>query len=486
MKCSYYALDALQKNKVVALISWLNTSKNCINSEPKHHPFEEFYVLSNEFSFNKLNTKSFYVIEFNEDRTHLEICDYKSREKLQEFISRIQRYRIFNEFNRLYFSSDLNRKKLLFKKLMVYLYDDPVIFLKCSNSELNSLQQIDINDFEAQEVAISQFLEVHIIKRSFDMMIFFPSGYTSMYSNKNYFFEMNINKYFKKNNRFKLTFPDWSNEANQYISEEILRYEHSTKFSLFVSYFDPIYFFKQKNSHLFDQEVLKSIDDLDELDQKDFLDDIFSAINYFYFNSISTQQKYLFNKLMLSASKTRSKMSLLDILIYIFNLYGCTERDRVYFMGVVCNKSDIEYLLYMTRTYRIKDVEILRRMVDNNYEKRDELQEIMDTLENLFEKKSLNDSKNEMMKGIKLCYQHYGLKFNSQINKYFSDYISELLDIDFKTKLSDRKYLNKVYFKDLRLFRNEEGEKFIFKYLHIFDLLQPKKMVGSINEQIDD
>lgn len=486
MEWSYKALDALQKNKVFSLISWLNTSKNCINSEPKHHPFEEFYVLSNEFSFNKLNTKSFYVIEFNEDKTCLKICDYKSREKLQEFISRIQQYRVFNEFSKFYFSSDITRKKLLYKKLMVYLDNDPGIFLKCSNSELNDLQQIDINNFEIYEAHISQFLEERIIKKTFVMMIFFPSGYTSMYSNKNYFFEINANKYFKKNNRFKLTFPDWSNEVNQYISEEILRYEHSSKFSLFVSYFDPIYFFKLKNSDLFDQLVLKSIAGLDELDQKDFLDDIFCAINYFYFNSISIQQKYLFNKLMLSASKTRSKMSLLDILIHIFNLYGSTERDRTYFMDVVCIKSDIEYLLYMTRTYKIKDVEVLRRMVDNNYVKRDELQEIMDTLENLFEKKSLNDCKNEMMKGIKLCYQHYGLKFNSQINQYFSDYIVELLDIDVKTKLSDRKYLNKAYFKDLRLFRNEEGEKFIFKYLHLFDLLQPKKMVGSINEHIDD
>ena len=470
-----------------ALIDWIVQSKNSLIGHTLQFPFDDYYTFSNELPVSGQNIQKFYSIKISDDFI-VSIEEFRGKKSFDKQYYRLKQFRAFYEFNKRFWNTDISRQKAQLSLLADYLYDS-MVFLRCSLNETNEIRKILTNDFSESFDEIVSFFKTHIIDISNEcMIIFIPSTYSSLFSGKSYFFEINAFKYNKKRNFDRIEFFENDTYCNQLIANDLFQSEYSTKFDRSISYFDPIRIFLESNQADFDS-LEESIAAIEQHRRAGFLTDIFSILNYYYFESLIEQQKYLIYRMMLVSSKKRPKLSLLDVLLKIHNIHTSSGKEDIYFADIISYQDHIELLIEIIKSQKIGNIRQLNEyMMNLNFfdvvDQQDalKLKNILMFLSRLFHKKSLDDFKKEIMNDVKHTYNSYGISFK-QVHSNFASMVNRLLEIPRKT-LGEKKYLNDFYFNDWNNFLNTNGDNIIFQKKQEIDFLQNKKLTGGISKTI--
>jgi len=476
----------LMKYKFEAIRPWLWTKSNCLlYHKNNHHIYDKWSFLSNNLPLKKLAIDRFYVLELDNNNS----LSIKKKEKickgifLTEF-EKLYHHYILENFLENFDGEDTPINKNLFLNLQKNWFNLSE-YLHCEK-DYAYIPELNPQNFSDYCQSLVDFKN-HAFKEKLlnQKFLFVPACFCSFFSNKDYLYEIKSQKYIARHIIEKIKISKYDDIENILLFNELWAKEHSSQFDEDIAYFDPLLFLNDTYYSEFLEFILKPLEDKDLLKQLQFMKDFLDIINIFYFNAIISQQQFVLNRILLTASKTR-KMSILDILKNMHKLIVNKNVEEMFFLNVVCPRIHIEYLIELITDCSDQDIESIRiKLYMSSPVIFDKdlfiLSEIMFMIEGLFEKKPLLSFLEKTLNSIEIIYDTYNIDFTNKIKIFLFTFLSFLFDIGNQT--GDRKYLNKTYMEDLSSILNKK-KIFTTWSLRNFDFLQISKLAGVIDDNV--
>lgn len=476
-------------NYLDVIFPWLESKRNVYHFNPNQDFIEnKFSIIANELPFNSIEVDKFYLIHKTfANQYKYEVCKGKSvflklkaehdqMYIVKEFYSAlctkdkdlILRHIISLKANQLLQNELISIDTAMLRKLIVTEEDIANI----------DIDQMRVND-TAFEDMVQHFLQKYKRINLDKKFIYIPACYKSIFSSKNYMYEIKKHKYLYSTIKDKCILHGYSKYENIHINQDLMNHDHSIAYDHSVAYYDFI-----NTSSEFQDYILNIANTFVVENQQNFLFWILDAINYYFFDVVFLQQNYVLNRYLLTASKKRPKMTVKDVLISILQRIEEHETDQLYILGTNISIGMVIHLIDWIESNSIT--------LDSNRDIRDQLKHLhyphvnqdlplIDLLYRLFWKVPLKESVNELVSVINSIHEQYSVKLEHGKKRELRQLFSDIFDASVDRTTGDRKYLNKLYMKDLKSLIKTDN-LYITRELKSFNMLQPKILVGLDNE----
>lgn len=473
-----------------AILPWLKSKNNLYHrTSEKDVIHDKFSIVANEIPIELTEVEKFYVIEKSSSGRF----KYQTLKGISEFLKLIQhadqKYYV-KEFHSALCKGD---KSLILKNIKALqanqilqnelIFEDTKMLRQLVVTE-EDIVSIDINEMQINENIFHEMVEYFLQKYKKieinEEFIYVPGCYKSIFSSKNFMFEIKNHKYLHSVLGEKINFNGYSKLENSFIKRDLIRNDHSICYMHEIAYFDFI-----NTSQEFQEYILHIAKNSLEESKQIFLFWILDAINYYFFDVIFLQQNYVINRYLLTASNKRPKMTVKDVLTYILQRFEESKMDQIYVLGADISRNSVVHLIDWIENNKITldaNRDIREQLSNVQYHRQEEDALLINLLYRLFWKVPLKESVKELISVLQKIHNEFGFKIEHGQKKQLTQLFYHIFDVSLTKTAGDRKFLNKLYIKDLKLL-NETDDFYISRALKGFDMMQPNILMGFTREE---
>lgn len=478
------------KGYLEAILPWLTSKNNFYrrNSE-KDFIHNKFSIIANDIPIELLEVEKFYVIE----KLSTDLFNCQTLMGMSEFSKLIKKSDQKSYMEKFYSALCKGDKSLILNHI-ISLRANQILKNELISEDTKMLRQlvvteediacIDINDMQISENAFNEMVEYFLQKyKKIEMkekFIYIPVCYKSIFSSKNFMFEIKNHKYLHSVLGSKINFYGYTKFENNSIKRDLIRNDHSIGYIDDIAYFDFI-----NTSQEFQEYILHVAEISGEESKQKFLFWILDAINYYFFDVIFLQQNYVINRYLLTASNKRPKMTVKDVLTAILKRFEESKMDQMYILGADISRNSVVHLIDWIESNKITldaNRDIREQLSNLQYHCYDEDALLINLLYRLFWKVPLKESVKELILVLQKTYNEFGFEIEHGRKKQLTHLFFHIFDVSTTKSTGDRKFLNKLYIKDLKLL-NETEEFYISRALKGFDMMQPNIIMGFASEE---
>lgn len=478
------------KGYLEAILPWLTSKNNFyLRNSEKDFIHNKFSIIANDIPIELLEVEKFYVIE----KLSTDLYNYQTLMGMSEF-SKLIKKSDQKGYMKEFYSALCKGDKSLILKYIKSLQANQILKNELISEDTKMLRQlvateediasIDINDMQISENAFNEMVEYFLQKyKKIEMkekFIYIPGCYKSIFSSKNFMFEIKNNKYLYSVLGEKINFYGYTKFENNSIKRDLIRNDHSIGYIHDIAYFDFI-----NTSQEFQKYILHVAEISVEESKQNFLFWILDTINYYFFDVIFLQQNYVINRYLLTASNKRPKMTVKDVLTSILQRFEESKIDQMYVLGTHISRNSVVYLIDWIESNKITidaNRDIREQLSSAQYYRYDEDTLLINLLYRLFWKVPLKESVKELILVLQKIYNEFGLEIEHGRKKQLTQLFFHIFDVSTTKTTGDRKFLNKLYIKDLKLL-NETQEFYISRALKGFDMMHPNIIMGFASEE---
>lgn len=475
---------------IKAILPWLESKNNLYHrSSEKDFIHNKFSIIANEIPIEWIEVEKFYVIE----QSNSGRFKYQTFKGMSEFLKLIQQADQEHYVKEFYSALCNGDKSLILKNIKVLqanqilqnelIFKDTKMLRQLVVTE-EDIASIDINEMHISENAFHEMVEYFLQKyKQIEMkenFIYVPGCYKSIFSSKNYMFEIKNHKYLQSVLGEKINFNGYAKLEYNSMKRDLIRNDHSIGYMHDIAYFDFI-----NASQEFQEYILHIAKISLEESKQNFLFWILDAINYYFFDVIFLQQNYVMNRYLLTASNKRPKMTVKDVLTSILQRFEVTKMDQMYVLGTNLSRNSVIHLIDWIESNKITldaNRDIREQLSSAQYHRYDEDELLVNLLYRLFWKVPLKESVKELISVLENIYNEFGFEIEHGRKKHLTQLFCHIFDISSTQTTGDRKFLNKLYTKDLKLL-NETDDFYISRALKGFDMMQPNLLMGFAREE---
>ena len=484
--------------------SWLLKKKNYLQYGLNLSILDESTFLSNDFLAEHLEVADFYSIK-TQQNGHTEFEDnLKGKEVFFSKWYKMKKMFTYDNFSKNFDDKKNSRNPSLVMSIQ-QLWSSKYSMPEFVNSHkgLNDILSISAENFLLNQNEILNWKNLTFRQNNYSKCaLFVPATTNSVFSKKNYYYEIKYYKYLMRNVVNKMKMSGFSETENIENFKMHLDHDGSIRCDNNIAYFDPIKYivFEKQESNSFYKLIIEPLSLSKEM-KYSFIHLILDIINIQYFEVVKAQQDYVVNRIILTPSKSRSRMNLKDVLENMIQRFNEKRTNAMYFLDFRIERENVEYLIEIIKNDPSADFRILYVVLQwDKYnmteEKYSQIDQLIFQLELIFQRKTLRSFVQDTIQMIQILFEDAHIPFSRKMKSYLLAFLSNLFEVDQQKKNKtisegsqekhalDRKYLNEFYMKDLRMLKN--GDKiFTTLLLEHIDFLSIQKMMGYLDDNIE-